>query len=267
MRKSTNFELSLVEGSDIVNPLVQDVPNYQKIDTVMKENRDLSVSDATELKTGKVHAITRNCPDSSMFRFVATSNYESGETFTVDGKQVTALITSGETLPSGAYKIGANVLCCLTGTMLTVFCGYGTEFVSYDSERLGGELPDYYASALSVANASAIAQSANALTLKIQEQLTHAMMPDYSRMSEFGGNMVGWVAPEDGYIFALLSSGGSGEELYIEGKRVFHVGQTISGTSVVGVGNIIPIAKGQTITNVYGVLDAKFIPCIGFKVG
>lgn len=160
MRKSNNFELNLVEGNDIVNPLVQDVPNYEKIDTVMKENRDLSVSGATELKTGTVHTITRENPSSPMFRFVATSKFTSGETFTVDGMQVTALLPNGETLSTGAYVIGANVLCCLTGTTLTIMCGVGGEYVAYDSNRLGGKEASEYATYEDVEEANEVAQSA-----------------------------------------------------------------------------------------------------------
>ena len=160
MRKSTNFDLNLVEGNDIVNPLVQDVPNYEKIDLIMKQNRDQSVSNATELKTGNVHAITREHGDSCMFRFVATSKYTSGETFTVDGMQVTALLPNGTTLPTGAYVIGANVLCCLTGTTLTIMCGVGGEYVAYDSERLGGKGANEYATQADVNNVGAVAQSA-----------------------------------------------------------------------------------------------------------
>ena len=160
MRKSNNFDLNLVEGNDIVNPLVQDVPNYEKIDLIMKQNRDQSVSNATELKTGNVHAITREHGDSCMFRFVATSKYTSGETFTVDGMQVTALLPNGTTLPTGAYVIGANVLCCLTGTTLTVMCGVGGEYVAYDSERLGGKMSNEYATKKDVESANTVAQSA-----------------------------------------------------------------------------------------------------------
>ena len=39
----------------------------------------------------------------------------------MDGVQVTTLLTTGETLPTGAWKINANVLAILNGTVLTVF--------------------------------------------------------------------------------------------------------------------------------------------------
>ena len=161
MKQSRYYGLNLVEGGDIVNPLVQDVPNYEQIDEVMHENSVASVPVATELLTGTVHAITRSKPESSMFRFVATSNYNTGDTFTVDGVQVTALMTSGKTLSGGAFVVNSNVLCCLVGTLLTVFTDVGGEVTAYDSERLGGKLPNEYASAGAVTEALTVAQAAN----------------------------------------------------------------------------------------------------------
>ena len=165
MRESVNYGLKLVEGTDIVNPLVIDAPNYEIIDEEMKKNKDSSITVATELLSGSVHALTRVNEDSAMFRFVATSSYKSGETFTVDGVQVTALLPTGETLPTGAYIIGTNVLCCLTGTLLTIYCTLGGEFTSYNSERLGGKLPNYYATNAQFVEAKNIAQSANEVSV------------------------------------------------------------------------------------------------------
>ena len=75
MRESEHFNLFLAEGSDIVNPLVQDVPNYEVIDEQMFKNQNAGVQNATELKSGTVHAITRNVPDAQFITFTATSNY------------------------------------------------------------------------------------------------------------------------------------------------------------------------------------------------
>lgn len=142
MRKSENFDLNLYEGTDIFNPLTTDVPNYEKIDAQMEKNYNLSVGKATELKTGTVHALTRenaNCP---MIHFTATSNFTSNDTFTVDGVQVSALLVDGSTLTTNCYIIGSEVICYLKGTLLTFFLSGS---VSKDSEKLGGELPGYYA--------------------------------------------------------------------------------------------------------------------------
>lgn len=142
MRTSEHYELNLVEGTDKVNPLVQDVPNYETIDDAMYDNKCASIGIATELRTGTVHALTRQNEDAPMFRFTASSNYASGDTFTVDGVQVSALLVDGTPLPNMAYIIGSEVLCVLKGTLMTVFANRTT---SSDSDRLGGELPSHYA--------------------------------------------------------------------------------------------------------------------------
>lgn len=172
MRKTNNYELNLVEGSDIVNPLVQDVPNYEIIDTEMHKNANNSIPLATELLSGTVHALTRENPNASMFRFVATSNFKSGETFTVDGVQVTALLTTGESLATGCYVINSNVLCCLVGTVLTLFCANSlVEIHAVDSDKLGGEDAGYYAPNSSVVEAINLAQNANQISLSNKEEI------------------------------------------------------------------------------------------------
>ena len=171
MRKSTNFELNLVEGNDLVNPLVQDVPNYEKIDEQMYKNECNSIGIATELKSGTVHALTRTIPNASMFRFKATSNFTAGDTFTVDGVQVSALTPNGETLASGCYIVGSEVLCTLRETLLTVYLSGGVVTTAQDSEKLGGQLPEYYGTAENVSTALTTAQSANQLTLNLQTRV------------------------------------------------------------------------------------------------
>lgn len=145
MLQTTNYGLKQYEENDLMNPFIVDNANMATIDGAMKANSDAAISTATELKTGTVHAITRTNGDAAVFRFTATSNYESGDTFTVDNVQVTALLTDGTPLGTGCYNIGAEVLCSLSGTRLTVFVQRGSVAIATDSERLGGELPAYYA--------------------------------------------------------------------------------------------------------------------------
>ena len=121
MTKTTYYDLNIVEGTDIVNPLIVDNPNYEKIDESLHKNAVSGVTLATEIANATVHAITRENSECSVIRFIATSVWKAGDTVTVDGVPVTALLPSGETLPDGAYVINANVLCILTGTNLTVF--------------------------------------------------------------------------------------------------------------------------------------------------
>ena len=121
MKNTTNYNLKQYEGADLFNPLTVEAQNVQAIDAGMYANKTAAVQTATELKSGTVHALTRSVPGAAVIRFVATSDWTSGDTCTVDGVQVTTLLTTGETLPTGAWKINANVLAILNGTVLTVF--------------------------------------------------------------------------------------------------------------------------------------------------
>lgn len=141
MTNTPNYNLSIAEGTDTVNLLTQCYPNFETIDTAMKENKDAGVGTATETKTGTNHSVIRNNTDGAVFAFTATSNYVAGDTFTVDAQAVTVTTPDGQSLPSGAFVINKSVLCRLDGTVLTVFTGGG----STDAETLGGELPSFYA--------------------------------------------------------------------------------------------------------------------------
>ena len=143
MTNTQNFNLIMAEGSDAVNPLTQIFPNFQTIDTVMKANQDAGVTTAVETKSGTNHAIVRTHAN-GVFRFVATSNFATGDTFTVDGQSVTATLPDGTSLQDGAFVINASVLCVLVGTSLTVFA-FKISAVASDSAKLGGELPAHYA--------------------------------------------------------------------------------------------------------------------------
>ena len=151
MTTTTYYELNIVEGTDIVNPLTVDNPNYNKIDEVMHNNSVSGVTLATEIANATVHAITRENSECAVIRFIATSNWKAGDTVTVDGVAVTALLPSGETLPDGAYVINANVLCILTGTNLTVYAerkktdkaidiAYNGTNVSMELDKINGNL-------------------------------------------------------------------------------------------------------------------------------
>ena len=141
MNYTDNYNLLIPEGTDIVNPLVDTNPNFVSIDTQMKANQDAAIGTATEIKTGNVHALTRANGDGAVFRFTATSLFNSGDTFTVDGVAVTALLPSGEALAEGAYIIGSEVLCCLKATLLTVFVSSNQ---AANSARLNNQLPAFY---------------------------------------------------------------------------------------------------------------------------
>ena len=151
MTNTTYYNLNIVEGTDIVNPLTVDNPNYEKIDETMHNNALAGVTLASEIANGTVHAITRENSECAVIRFIATSNWKAGDTATVDGVPVTALLPSGETLPNGAYVINSNVLCILTGTNLTIYAerkkvdnaneiAYNDTNVGLELTRLDGEI-------------------------------------------------------------------------------------------------------------------------------
>ena len=120
MQYTPHYNLNLPEGTDIVNPLVQDNPNYTAIDTALYNNKLRVVGGATHVKTGTNHAITLADSDINQFKFVATGDYATGDTFTVDGVTVTPRIADGSTIPNEAFKINSTVLCVLDGTVLNL---------------------------------------------------------------------------------------------------------------------------------------------------
>lgn len=140
MQYTTHYNLNLPEGTDIVNPLVQDNPNYTAIDTALYNNKLRVIGSASEVKSGTVHAITRSDTDINIFRFVATSNYVTGDTFTVDGTSVTAVLPDGTNPKNGAFVINASVLCILDGARLSLVGIEGSveaSDVEYDNSNSG----------------------------------------------------------------------------------------------------------------------------------
>ena len=171
MQNTENFNLKVYDGEDLFNPLTVENVNMNAIDTQMKKNENHAVGDATELVSGTVHAITRLTPDAPMLRFTATSRFTVGDTFTVDGVQVSALTVSGEQLPDGAYIIGSEVLAYLKGTLLTVFTSQGTLATAKNALKLGGNDPEYYATASEVQIAQETATAAGNLANEVNNSL------------------------------------------------------------------------------------------------
>ena len=171
MQNTDNFNLKIYEGEDLFNPLVVENVNVQSIDAQMKKNENHTVGDATELVSGTVHALTRLTPDTPMLRFTATSRFTAGDTFTVDGVQVSALTVSGEQLPDGAYIIGSEVLAYLKGTLLTFFTSQGTLATAQNALKLGGNAPEYYATSTAVQQAQDTATAAGNLANEVNQSL------------------------------------------------------------------------------------------------
>lgn len=143
MNTTTNYGLKQYEGTDEFNPLDVDVYNNSIIDNAMKDNADNGIPSATHVLSGTVHAIVRSNPDATMFRFQATSGFTFGDSFTVDGIAYTAQTTSGDQLQTDAFVEDAVVIGSLEGSDLTLYVN--NMGVAPDSDKLGGELPSYYA--------------------------------------------------------------------------------------------------------------------------
>ena len=182
-RTTTNYGFNISEGTDLVNPLTDIFPNFEDIDTDLKNVSDSSVTTATELKTGTVHALTRSDGDREIIRFTATANFTAGETFTVDGVQVTALTTSGEQLTTGCYIIGSEVLCALKGTLLTFYISQ----VVTDATTLEGHGASYFATASDLSNTDG---NVSALSTKVGTAVLTTTAQDCSgAINELNANL------------------------------------------------------------------------------
>lgn len=145
MNQSTNYNFNLPEGTDLVNLLTQLIPNWASLDTLLKGVEDQAITNCTEVVSLGVHAITRTNTDGKILKWIATANYTAGDTFTIDGNLIAAATASGEALATNAIVSGAVILAALNAdeSAMTIFVT-GTNVAS-DSEKLGGQLPSYYA--------------------------------------------------------------------------------------------------------------------------
>lgn len=139
MTNTTNYNFNIVEGTDLVNPLTQLNPNFTSLDSLLKGVSDATITTATEVTSGTAHAIARTLPDANVVRFVATSNWLTGDTMTIDGTTVTPLKTDGTTLKTGDYIIGASVMLIVDGTRCTVYVASSPDAsdINYDNTVSG----------------------------------------------------------------------------------------------------------------------------------
>lgn len=163
MKQTTNFNLKTVEGTDLFNPLTQMNPNWETIDDQMKANQTAGVTSATHSKSGTLHALVRTTAGVPILRFTATGDYRTGDTFTVDGQNVTARLPDGSSLPDYAFRINSNIIAIQAGGVLTIV----TNGASVDLDGYM-ETSDYVGSgatgkvhAAEVADAATSATSAN----------------------------------------------------------------------------------------------------------
>ena len=147
MQTTQNYAFIEYESGDYFNPLTVNNPNIESVDTNLKAVSDRAVGRATELVSQGVHALTVLDTDCKTIKWTATANFTAGETFTINGIQCNAYLPSGEALGTNAYVTGAQVIGSLNddNSAITIYVPQGAVAVASDSERLGGELPSYYA--------------------------------------------------------------------------------------------------------------------------
>ena len=141
MNQTTNYGFNVPVGSDVVNPLVQDFPNWSALDTILKNIANTGITTATHTKSGTIHTLSFTDTTVPMIRFQATADFNTNDTFTVNGLSVSALTVAGESLPDGAFVIGSMVLCELRDNLLTVYTS------ATDATTLEGHPASYFATA------------------------------------------------------------------------------------------------------------------------
>lgn len=141
MSLTPNFGLNIPDAGDIVNLLTQCYPNFTLIDTAMQTIKETGVTTATETKSGTTHQIVRTVADCNVLRFTATSNFVTGDTFTVDGVPVVGVAVNGSSLQTGDFVINSDVMAILNGGKLTLLAGGASapdaSDVSYDNTGSG----------------------------------------------------------------------------------------------------------------------------------
>ena len=140
MSATPNFGFEVPIGSDTVNLLTQNYPNWTSLDTILQAIKDAGVTTATATKVGTVHQLVRTVSSCNVLRFTATANYTAGDTFTVDGNAVTTTTPQGTSLDGGAFVINQSVLGVLNGAVLTLAVGGGSSDASgitYDNTGSG----------------------------------------------------------------------------------------------------------------------------------
>ena len=154
---TANFGFNIAEGTDVVNLLTQCYPNFTSLDSILQGIKETGVTTATATKVGTVFQVVRTDSDCNMFRFVATANYASGDTFTVDGVAVTTTAMDGTALPAGAFVINQSVVGIVNSGVLTIVGVVGAssvdaEDVSYDNTGSGLTAADVQAAIDEVAS-------------------------------------------------------------------------------------------------------------------
>lgn len=123
MINTTHYNLQKAEANDIVNSLLPANTNMDKIDIAMFDNLNSGVHNASHTKTGTVHALVRTVTTANFFKFSATDDFRTGDTFTLDGEVITARTQAYAGLPDYAFRTGSEVIAITDHGVLTIYCG------------------------------------------------------------------------------------------------------------------------------------------------
>ena len=119
---TTNYGLYKPEATDTYNHLVYDNPNMDTIDAAMKANSDHAVDNASCIKSGTVHSVTRSNTSCPVFKFTATGDWNTGDTMNVDGTPVSVFLPNGTAPLTGCFVINTEVLAIISGSRVTLMC-------------------------------------------------------------------------------------------------------------------------------------------------
>ena len=247
MQKSTYYNLNLVEGTDTVNPLITDVPNFEVIDEQMHNNSIAGITLAVEVGNANVHSLTRANTECSAIRFVATTNWKAGDTATVDGVPVTVLLPNGEVPPTNAYVINANVFGVLTGSLLTIYVApavsNSAEDITYGDSNVAAAL-----------DAQTLKQTETDTAIKeIDTRITglEASIGTYKQLSGRVALSTGSVITmeKDGFLYWNVYASGHAISAVIglngEGQYVIPIAKTYLGAQDAGV---VFLKKGMKVS-------------------
>lgn len=200
MNTTPNYEFNVCVGDDLVNSLVQNFPNWTNLDTILRNVENKGIGTATELKTGTVHALTRDDTNIPFIRFQATSRFDSNDSFTVDGLAVSALDVSGQSLADGAFVIGSMVLCELRDTVLTVYVSG-----SADAQTLEGHPASYFGTKTEVDAVDDKADANHALIGNLQNQINgiNTDLSELGVLTSLGSVTEGAISYDDNKFLLL----------------------------------------------------------------
>ena len=121
MQTTSHYNFNIVEGSDVVNPLVQENPNWQNLDNYLYVAAGRTVNSANCTKSGNIFVVTLSAPQSGIFRFLAPADFETGDTMTIGGSPVTLKLPDGTAPETGTFVTGVEVFCIQRGTNVTLY--------------------------------------------------------------------------------------------------------------------------------------------------